>query len=499
MTVSNSSNAESSSQTHFDLIVIGGGPGGYVGAIRAAQLGMSVACIERDKLGGVCLNYGCIPTKALLKAAELFSDTKNHSHDWGFDVGEMTVNWEQVIGRSRGVTDQLNKGVAFLFKKNKITHFDGHAKITRGAMPTMPAEVQVFDQPGGTVQHSLTANKVMIATGATARELPFAPFDGEVVWSARDAMMAKTQPKRLVIIGAGAIGCEFAYFYNAFGTEVTLVEMLDQILPVEDADSAKAVQREFKKSGIKIKTSHTVKAIDKQGNGSATVTIAKATDETKTEQIEADAVLVAVGVRGRFDGLFDDSLNLQTDRNHIKVEYMEVDQPTYQTSVPGVFAIGDVIGPPWLAHVASEEAVACVERMNGHETVGVEYDLIPGCTYCNPQVASIGKTERALIEDGLKKGEDYNVGMVQFKGHGKAIASGHTAGMVKILAALPHGELLGAHIVGAEATEMISEFTLAMNVEATIEDIINTVHAHPTMHEAIHEAALAAQGKMIHG
>jgi len=489
------------SPTHFDVIVIGSGPGGYVGAIRAAQLGMSVACIERDKLGGVCLNYGCIPTKALLKAAELYSEISNHGPDWGFTAPEISVNWQQVVARSRGVTETLNKGVAYLFKKNEITHIPGHAKITRGAAPTLPAEIQLFDRPGGAVEQTLTASKILIATGAEPRELPFAPFDGTTVIAAKEAMLLEKRPNRMVIIGAGAIGCEFAYFYHAFGTEVTLVEMLDQVLPIEDADSAKIVQREFKKSGITIKVKHTVKAIEvnPDGNG-ATVTIAKFGDDSApTEQIEADVVLVAVGVRGRFDGLFDDSLNLQTFKNHIKVEYGDIDNPTYQTSVPGVYAIGDVIGPPWLAHVASEEAVACVERMNGQDPVGVDYDLIPGCTYCHPQVASIGKTERALIGSGMKKGEDYRVGSFQFKGHGKAIAAGQNVGMIKILSSIPHGEILGAHIVGDQATELIGEFALAMSVEATTDDIINTMHAHPTMYEAIHEAALAAEGKVIHG
>lgn len=487
--------------SHFDLIVIGSGPGGYVGAIRAAQLGMRVACIERDKLGGVCLNYGCIPTKALLKAAELYSEVSNHGSDWGFTAPEINVNWQKVISRSRGVTETLNQGVAYLFKKNKITHLQGHAKIVRGATPTLPAEVQLFDRSGGDVEQTLTGSHILIATGAEPRELPFAPFDGTTVIAAKEAMLLEKRPNRMVIIGGGAIGCEFAYFYHAFGTEITLVEMLDQVLPIEDADSAKVIQREFKKSGITIKVKHTVKAIETNADGkSATVTIVRFGDDSApTEQIKADVVLVAVGVRGRFDGLFDDSLNLETFKNHIKVEYRDIESPTYQTSVPGVYAIGDVIGPPWLAHVASGEAVACVERMNGHAAVGVDYDLIPGCTYCHPQVASVGKTERSLMESGMKKGEDYNVGSVQFKGHGKAIATGQDVGMIKILSSIPHGEILGAHIVGDQAAELIGEFALAMSVEATTDDIINTIHAHPTMYEAIHEAALATEGKIIHG
>ncbi len=487
------------SSHHFDLIIIGSGPAGYVGAIRAAQLGMSVACVERDRLGGVCLNWGCIPTKALLKSAELYSEITKHGSEWGFSTPELTVDWQQVIARSRGVTETLNKGVAFLFRKNKITNITGHARITRGATANQPAEIQISDQPSDAPSQTLTATRVLIATGAHPRELPFAPFDGQTVITAKDAMLLKTQPKRMVIIGGGAIGCEFAYFYHAFGTEVTIVEMLDQLLPIEDADSAKIVQREFKKSGINIRVKHTVNAIDKSSaNNTAVVTIASTDNPDKTEQIEADVVLVAVGVAGRYDGLFDDSLNIETFKNHIKVDYHE-ETPTYQTSVPGIYAVGDVIGPPWLAHVASAEALACIERMAGEETLGVDYNLIPGCTYCHPQVASIGKTEKTLINEGMKKGEDYTVGSVQFKGHGKAIAAGQTAGMIKILATIPNGEILGAHIVGDQATELIGEFALAMSVGATTEDIINTMHAHPTMYEAAHEAALAAEGKLIHG
>ena len=333
------------------------------------------------------------------------------------------------------------------------------------------------------------------------RELPFAPFDGQTIISSKEAMVLKTQPKRLVIVGAGAIGVEFAYFYNAFGTHVTLVEMMDRILPVEDDDVSKVVDREFKKSGIQIRTGCVTKAVEKKKNGGgATVTIAKVGEEgAAPETIECDAVLVAIGVRGRFDGLFDDSLRLETFKDHIKVAYKGVAKPTYQTSVPGVYAVGDVIGPPWLAHVASEEAVACVERMASHDVPGVDYDAIPGCIYCYPQVASVGKTERALKDEGLTAGKDYRAGTYQFKAHGKAIAAGENVGLVKLLTSVPHGEILGAHIVGAEATELIGEYVLARSVEATAADIIHTMHAHPTMSEGLHEAALASEGRMIHG
>ncbi|MBL1216879.1 MAG: dihydrolipoyl dehydrogenase [Planctomycetes bacterium] len=493
--------------THFDLIVIGGGPGGYVGAIRAAQLGMKTACIERDRLGGVCLNWGCIPTKALLRNAELYTEVAKHGADWGIEADGLSFKWDQVIGRSRGVADTLNKGIGFLFKKNGITHLDGHARITKGAGgPNQPCEVVVMDKPGGTIRQSLTADRILIATGAEPRELPSAPFDGQVVIAAKEAMTLPTRPERLVIVGGGAIGVEFAYFYNAFGTQVTIVEMLDHLLPIEDADIAKVLEREFKKSKISVKTGYTVNAVDvKKGSGkskkpaSASVAISKASDGSKSETIEADAVLVAIGVRGRFDGLFADSLNVETVKDHIKVNYIDVDNPTYATSVPGVYAIGDVIGPPWLAHVASEEAVACVERMAGHECLGIDYTLIPGCTYCHPQVASIGRNEQKLKDAGLSKGTDYEVGSYQLKAHGKAIAAGANVGMVKVLTAIPNGEILGAHIIGDQATELISEFGLAMHLEATIDDVINTLHAHPTMYEANHEAALAARGRLIHG
>jgi len=485
--------------THFDLIVIGAGPGGYVAAIRAAQLGMNVACIERDALGGVCLNWGCIPTKALIQNAEIFR-TMSNAAEWGIHHDNLRFEWSEVIARSRKVAETLSKGIAYLFKKNNITHLSGHAKITRGASSLKPCEVVMSDQPGGTVQSTLTADKVLISTGAVPRELPFARFDGKTIITAKEAMTLPEQPKEMVIVGAGAIGVEFAYIYNAFGTKVTLVEMLPQLLPIEDADIAKVLAREFKKSKIGVKTNRIVRAIEpKSGSNGVSVTLTHPTDDSKTETIEADVVLVAIGVRGRFDGLFDDSLGLETFKDHIKVEYREVDQPTYQTTVPGIYAIGDVIGPPWLAHVASEEGMACVERMMGHDCLGVDHDSITSSTYCQPQVASIGKTEKALKEEGLVKGEDYDVGSYQLKAHGKAVATGHNVGLVKILTSRPHGEILGAHIVGDQATEIIGEMTLARHVEATIQDIIDTVHAHPTMHEAVHETALDCLGRIVHG
>ena len=501
---------------HYDIVVIGGGPAGYVGAIRAAQLGMKVACVERGKLGGVCLNWGCIPSKSLLANAELFENIQ-HAEDWGLKFGKVEVDWAKVISRSRGVADKLNKGIGFLFKKNKIDHIDGSAKITKGRRGSSPCEIEIHDaKVKETLTHApteiqpkaretITADHVLVATGSVARDLPFAKFDGDKIIGAREAMTLPKQPERLIVVGAGAIGIEFAYFYHTYGTKVTVVEMLDRILPVEDEDISKGLQKIYKKSGMDLRLSHTTTKVETTKAG-VKVTVAPfkdgKADESKAETLEADKVLLAIGVRGRYDGLFDDSLGLQVVKDHIKTDYdpsvLEPRPLTYQTSVPGVHAVGDVIGPPWLAHVASEEAIVCVERIAGHDPIPIDYSVIPGCTYCNPQVASVGYTERALKEKGLKKDEDYAVGTYNLQSHGKAIASGHNQGMVKIIRGLPRGEILGAHILSDQATELIAELTLARRLEATSEEINVTVHAHPTMHEAVHEASLASEGRVIH-
>jgi dihydrolipoamide dehydrogenase len=488
---------------HFDIVVIGGGPGGYVGAIRAAQLGMKTACIERDKLGGVCLNWGCIPTKALLHNAELYTEAITHGKDWGINVEKVSVDWAKVVGRSRDITGKLNNGVAFLFKRNKIEHLQGHAKIVAGKTAHGPCKIEVYE-PSGDYYHGtadakklklvVTCDKIVVATGAAPRELPFAKFDGKTIISSYDAMNLPKKPASMVIVGSGAIGMEFAYFYNAFGTKVTVVEMVDRILPIEDDDISKIAQRAFTKQGIAFHTGHTLKAVEKVKNG-VKVTIVDVKDETKTQTLESELVLIAVGVAGRFDGLFDEKLGIKTEKGHIKTDYKDVPEPTYKTSVPGIYAIGDVIGPPWLAHVASEEAVACVERMAGHHTLGMDYNAVPGCTYCNPQIASIGMTERDVKAKGIK----YKVGKYPLQAHGKAIAVGATEGLVKIITSEPYGEILGAHIIGEDASELIAEMGLAIRLEATAEDIISTVHAHPTMAESIHEAALGTEGRMIHG
>ncbi|MHC4414232.1 MAG: dihydrolipoyl dehydrogenase [Planctomycetota bacterium] len=493
---------------HYDLIVIGGGPGGYVGAIRAAQLGLKTACIERDKLGGVCLNWGCIPSKALLHNAELYREAVTHGDQWGLEFENVKVNWKKVIGRSRDITGIMNKGVAFLLKKNKIDHYQGHAKITSGRTAGGPCRVEVYEATGDyyhgtgrTLTDALTSERVLIATGAAPRELPFAGLDGRTIISSYEAMNLPRRPASMVIVGAGAIGMEFAYFYNAFGTTVTVVEMLKSVLPVEDDEISKLAARIFTRQGITFHTGHTVRAVDlkpqagkRSRPAGATVTIADAGDKSKTRIVEGEVVLVAIGVKGRYEGLFGEGVGVAISNDHIKVDYRDTAEPDYHTSVPGIHAVGDVIGPPWLAHLASEEAVACVERMAGLHTLGVDYDSIPGCTYCNPQIASIGLTERQVKARGI----EHRVGKYQLKAHGKAVALGAAEGLVKIITSKPYGEILGAHIIGADASELIAELGLAKRLEGTAEDIISTVHAHPTMAEAIHEAALGTEGRMIH-
>ncbi len=516
-------------ERHFDVVVIGAGPGGYVGAIRAAQLGYKVAIIERDKLGGVCLNWGCIPTKALLANAELYEKVHTQAADWGLTVnGSIGVDWNKTIGRSREVAKKLNAGVGFLMKKNKIEHIVGNAKIVSARKGAAPCKVEVYDckvqdelthapceNTGKTARETITANHVIVATGSVARDLPFAKFDGDKIMGAREAMNTKSMPKSLVVIGAGAIGMEFAYFYKTFGTDVTVVEMLPRILPVEDDEISTTLEKLFVKHGMKIKTSTTTTSVEKTATG-VKVTVAPwvvgpdgkgKADESKKEMLEADKVLLAVGVKGRFDGLFDASLGLEVVKDHIKTDYdpskKEQQNCDYKTNLPGVYAIGDVIGPPWLAHVASEEAILCVERIAWrdkklhHEPIGNDYSTVPGCTYCHPQVASVGYTERELKAMGKVAGKDYQVGKFPFSAAGKAIAARNTDGFVKIIRGLPRGEILGAHIMGDQATELIGELGLARRLEATSEELIVTMHAHPTMHEAVHEAALASEGRGI--
>ncbi len=508
---------------HFDVLVIGSGPGGYVGAIRAAQLGYKVGIVERAKLGGVCLNWGCIPSKALLSNAELM-DKLSHKSDWGLTIkGTIDFDWSKVIGRSRDVASKLNQGIGYLMKKNKIEHIVGSGKITASAKGGKPCSIDIFDcevqeertdapaKPAAKARETITATHVIVATGSVARDLPFAKFgSSDKIWGAREAMYNQERPKKLVVVGSGAIGMEFGYFYHSFGTEVTIVEMLDRIVPVEDHEVSTAMLKHFKKTGIQFKTGFVTTKVDTKGKG-VKVTIAPfkdgKADDSKAEVLEADRVLLAIGVKGRTDGLCDDSLGLEIVRDHIQTDFkpgVTVNEPIdYKTNLPGIYAIGDVIGPPWLAHVASEEAVLCVERIawrdgkEKHEPIPLDYTVIPGCTYCHPQVASVGFTEQALKEKGLKKGVDYEIGKFPFTALGKAIATQHTEGFCKIIRGLPRGEILGAHIMGDQATELIAELSLARRLEATTEEIIATVHAHPTMHESVHEAALASEGRVI--
>lgn len=519
--------AATGSSTHFDVIVIGGGPAGYVGAIRAAQLGFKTAIVERAKLGGVCLNWGCIPSKALLANAELVEKIKKLDDQkfWGLKLpgnGEVGLDWDRVITRSREVAAKLNKGIEFLMRKNKITHFVGNAKLVSARKGSTPCKVEVQEckvqeeltsapATPGKATNTITADYVIVATGSVARDLPFAKFDGDKVWGAREAMHNKQQPKKLIVVGAGAIGIEFAYFYHTLGTQVTIVEMMDRILPVEDKDVSDAMTKLYKKHGFDIRTSTTTTAIEKTANG-VKVTVAPFVngkpDESKKETLEADKVLLAIGVKGRTDGLCDPSLGLKIERDHIVTDFkpgVTKNEPIdYKTNLEGVYAVGDVIGPPWLAHVASEEATLCVERIawkkdpkKHHEPIPMDYSVIPGCTYCLPQVASVGFTEQKLIEMGLVKGKDYAVGKFPMTALGKAIAAAHTDGFTKIIRGLPRGEILGAHIMGDQATELIAELTLARRLEATTEEIICTTHAHPTMHESVREAALDSEGRVV--
>jgi dihydrolipoamide dehydrogenase len=456
---------------NYDLIVIGGGPAGYVGAIRAAQLGKKVACVEREGLGGTCNNWGCIPTKALLKNAELYHTMTHKASEFGFKFDKLEYDWSKIIKRSRDVSKKGSAGIEYLFKKHKIDYLRGTATLEK------PGSVKVKTNEGKEESHS--AAKILVSTGVVTRELPGLPFDGKKVIGSREAMALETQPKSMVIIGAGAIGIEFAYFYNAFGTKVTVIEMMPDILPVEDTEVSKTLEKSLAKEGMTILTGTKTTKTEVTDKG------VKITVEGKaTETIEADVCLVAIGVSpllppgAKFD---------LTDRGYIKVN------DRYETSMKGVFAAGDIIGPPWLAHVASFEAIQAVEGMFTDHTPK-KVDIFPGCTYCQPQVASVGLTERAAKEKGLK----FKVGKFPFMASGKARAVGDTEGFVKLLIGEPHGEIIGAHIIGSEATEMIAELGLAITLESTHEEIEATIHAHPTLSEAVHEATGMAFGEAIH-
>ncbi len=461
-------------ETIYDLVIIGGGPAGYVGAIRAGQLGKKVVCIEMERAGGTCLNWGCIPTKALLKSAELYR-TIQKAGTFGLSVTGAGFDFEKIMQRSRGVSGQMARGVEFLFKKNKVDYFTGKAQVT------IPGMVEIT---GGENKGKFFRTKnILLCTGQKPKLLPGLPVDGVRVMTSREALVAKAPPKSMAIIGAGAIGVEFAYFFNAFGTKVTLVEMLPQVLPVEDEDVAKLLQRSFDKQGIVIHTGTKCENI-RVGDQSVKLDLVK--DGVKTE-LEVESVLVAVGITSALEGLFSSKVKVETDRGFVKVG------PDYQTSVPGVYAAGDIQGPPWLAHVASFRAINAVEGMFGHSQPK-QVGNFPGCTYCQPQVASTGLTEKTAKEMKL----DYKVGKFPFTAVGKAVAAGDTEGFVKVISDAKTGEILGVHIIGSEATELIAEYGLAMNLEATIEDVHHNIHAHPTLSEALGEAAAATTNEAIH-
>ena len=457
----------------YDLVVIGGGPGGYVAAIRAGQLGKKVACVEMERAGGTCLNWGCIPTKALLKNAHLYHQMKHDGAKFGLSFDNLSYDWSKVIGRSRDVSGRLAGGIEFLFKKNKVDYVKGFGSLTADG------KVRVKKEDGS--EDVLETKNAIIATGAKSRELPGLPYNGKSVISSKEAMVLPKQPKSMVIIGAGAIGVEFAYIYNAFGTDVTLIEMQPNLLPVEDDEIGQSLTKIYRKAGVKCLTD--TKVVSTRDNGdSVTVTVENAAGR---EAISAEVCLVAIGVSPVLPGGEQVAL---TERGFVQID------ERYQTSLPGVYAIGDISGPPWLAHTASFEAVQCVDGIfvDGHQPKQV--DQFPGCTYCYPEVASVGATERALKE----KGVEYKVGKFPYQALGKAQASGETEGFVKILFGKEYGEILGAHILGENATDLISELGLALSMEATIDDIHATIHAHPTLAEAIHEATLDADGHAIH-
>ncbi|MEO5643792.1 MAG: dihydrolipoyl dehydrogenase [Bacteroidia bacterium] len=460
---------------NYDVIVIGSGPGGYVTAIRASQLGMKTAIIEKAELGGICLNWGCIPTKALLKSAQVF-DYLKHAADYGITVKDGAADFESVVKRSRNVADAMSKGVQFLMKKNKIDVIAGYGKVKPGK------KVEVTDAYKKVTV--LEAKSIIIATGARSRELPNLKQDGKKVIGYREAMTLPSHPKSMVIVGSGAIGIEFAYFYATMGTKVTVVEFLPNIVPVEDEEVSKQLERSFKKAGIEIMTNAIVESVDTSGNG-CKVKI-KAKDAEKI--VECDIVLSAVGIASNIENLGLEDVGIATDKGKILVNKW------YETNIPGYYAIGDVLSTQALAHVASAEGITCVEKIAGLNPEAIDYKNIPGCTYCQPEIASVGYTEKQAKEAGF----EVKIGKFPFSASGKAKAAGAADGFVKLIFDAKYGEILGAHMIGANVTEMIAEIVAVRKLEATGHDLIKTIHPHPTMSEAIMEAAAAAYGEVIH-
>ncbi len=454
----------------YDVIVLGSGPGGYVTAIRASQLGLKTAVIEKESLGGVCLNWGCIPTKALLKSAEVFNYLK-HAEDYGLTLKDADKDFNKVIDRSRGVADGMSKGVQFLLKKNKIDVINGFGKLKPGKKVDVEGK-------------EYSADHIIIATGARSRELPNLPQDGKKVIGYREAMTLKTQPKSMIVVGSGAIGVEFAHFYNAMGTDVTIVEFLPNLVPLEDEDVSKQFERSFKKAGIKVMTESSVEKVDTSGK------LVKATIKTKKgeEILEAEIVLSAVGIASNLENIGLEEVGIVTDRNKIMVN------DWYQTNIPGYYAIGDVVPGPALAHVASAEGITCVEKIAGLHVEAIDYGNIPGCTYATPEIASVGMTEKQAKEAGY----ELKIGKFPFSASGKASASGAKDGFVKVIFDAKYGEWLGCHMIGAGVTDMIAEAVLGRKLETTGHEVLKTIHPHPTMSEAVMEAVADAYGEVIH-
>lgn len=462
----------------FDVIVIGSGPGGYPAAIRASQLGMKVAVVEKESLGGVCLNWGCIPTKALLKSANVF-EYINHAADYGIEVAAPKADFGGMVKRSRGVAEGMSKGIQFLLKKNKITVIEGFGKLARGK------KVVVTDKDGKKKEYA--APHIILATGGRAKELPSLPIDNEKIIAYRKAMTMDQQPKSMVVVGAGAIGVEFAYFYNAIGTDVTIVEFMEQgLVPREDKDVSKELTKAFKKSGIKVMANSAVQSVDTSGKG-CKVTVKSRKDDSE-QIIECDVVLSAAGVTPNTEGIGLEALGIKTERGLVEVDEY------YRTNVPGIYAIGDIVAGPALAHVATAEALVCVEKIAGEHVQPIDYGNVPGCTYCSPEVASVGMTEAEAKEAGY----ELKVGKFPFSASGKASAAGAKEGFVKVIYDAKYGELLGAHMIGANVTEMIAEMVAAKKLETTGHEILKAIHPHPTMSEAVMEATAAAYGEVIH-
>ncbi|MCB2081120.1 MAG: dihydrolipoyl dehydrogenase [Hyphomicrobiales bacterium] len=461
----------------FDVVIIGGGPGGYVAAIRAAQLGMKTALVEREHLGGICLNWGCIPTKALLRSAEVYH-LLTHAEEYGFKTKGVEIQFDKIVARSRGVAKQLSDGIRHLMKKNKVEVFEGHGKLNG------PGAVMVKN--GDTRIAELKAQHIILATGARARSLPGLEADGKHIWSYKEAMTPKSLPKTLLVIGSGAIGIEFASFYRTLGVEVAVVEVLERILPAEDAEISALAQKRFEATGMTIHTATKVSGLKSTKTGiSATLEDTKG----KTQELKAERAILAVGITGNTEHLGLEGTKVRVEKGHVEVnEWLE-------TGEPGVYAIGDLAGAPWLAHKASHEGVICVEKIAGQQGVHpMKRSLIPGCTYSHPQVASVGMTEAQAKEKGI----EVRVGRFPFIGNGKAIALGEPEGLVKTIYDAKSGELLGAHMIGAEVTELIQGFVIGKTMEATEADFMHTIFPHPTLSEMMHEATLAAYGKALH-